>query len=126
MMSVRWLGATEPATRVLFYYFLLSTVMVVPIAVIDWQPFPAAAWIWLIGLGFAQLFSQILIVLAYRYAPAEKVGPFIYSVIVFTALIDWIVWNHRADTAHVSGHGIGHRRWARRRSRQTPSATERS
>ena len=95
MMSVRWLGATEPAVRVLFYYFLLSTVMVVPIAVVDWQPFPAAAWIWLIGLGFAQLFSQILIVLAYRYAPAEKVGPFIYSVIVFTALIDWIVWNHR-------------------------------
>ena len=95
MMSVRWLGATEPIIRVLFYYFLLATVMVIPIAVIDWRPFPAAAWMWLIGLGFAQLFSQILIVLAYRYAPAEKVGPFIYSVIVFTALIDWIVWGHR-------------------------------
>jgi drug/metabolite transporter (DMT)-like permease len=95
MMSVRWLGATEPITRVLFYYFLLATVMVVPIAVLDWQPFPAAAWIWLLGLGFAQLLSQILIVIAYRYAPAEKVGPFIYSVIVFTAVIDWIVWEHR-------------------------------
>jgi drug/metabolite transporter (DMT)-like permease len=46
----------------------------------------------LIGLGFAQRFSQVLIVLAYRYASAEKVGPFIYSVIVFTALIDWIGW----------------------------------
>jgi drug/metabolite transporter (DMT)-like permease len=40
------------------------------------------------------LFSQILIVVAYRYASAEKVGPFIYSVIVFSALIDWIVWSH--------------------------------
>jgi hypothetical protein len=38
--------------------------------------------------------SQALIVLAYRYASAEKVGPFIYSVIVFTALVDWIVWDH--------------------------------
>ena len=94
MMSVRWLGATEPVTRILFYYFLLSTVMSAPIAVFDWQPFPARAWPWLIGLGFAQLFSQILIVVAYRYAPAEKLGPFIYSVIVFTALIDWIVWGH--------------------------------
>jgi drug/metabolite transporter (DMT)-like permease len=94
MMSVRWLGATEPITRVLFYYFLLSTVMSVPIAVFDWQPIPANAWVSLIGLGFAQLFSQILIVIAYRYASAEKVGPFIYSVIVFTALIDWIVWDH--------------------------------
>ena len=42
MMSVRWLGATEPMTRVLFYYFLLSTVMAVPIAIFDWQPVPAA------------------------------------------------------------------------------------
>jgi drug/metabolite transporter (DMT)-like permease len=94
MMSVRWLGATEPITRVLFYYFLLSTMLAVPIAALDWQPIPAGTWGWLIGLGFAQLFSQTLIVLAYRYAAAEKVGPFIYSVIVFTAVIDWIVWDH--------------------------------
>ena len=95
MMSVRWLGATEPMLRVLFYYFLLSTVMSVPIAMVDWQPVPAGAWGWLIGVGFAQLFSQILIIAAYRYASAEKVGPFIYSVIVFTAVIDWLVWDHR-------------------------------
>jgi drug/metabolite transporter (DMT)-like permease len=94
MMSVRWLGATEPIMRVLFYYFLLSTVLSVPIAVFDWQPFPAQAWGWLTGLGFAQLLSQVLIVVAYRYASAEKVGPFIYSVIVFTALIDWVIWGH--------------------------------
>ena len=94
MMSVRWLGATEPTTRVLFYYFLLSTVMSVPIAVFDWHPFTSQAWGWLIALGIAQLLSQVLVVVAYRYASAEKVGPFIYSVIVFTALIDWIVWDH--------------------------------
>lgn len=92
MMSVRWLGATEPVTRILFYYFLLSTVMTIPIAVFDWQPIPTGALPGLVGLGVAQLFSQVLIVVAYRYASAEKVGPFIYSVIVFSALIDWIVW----------------------------------
>lgn len=95
MMSVRWLGATEPITRVLFYYFLLSTVMSVPIAALDWRPVPTVAWSWLVGLGVAQLLSQVLIVIAYRYAPAEKVGPFIYSVIVFAAAIDWVVWDHR-------------------------------
>jgi drug/metabolite transporter (DMT)-like permease len=95
MMSVRWLGATEPMMRVLVYYFLLSTVLAAPIAVYDWRPIPATVWPWLIALGFAQLASQALIVVAYRYASAEKVGPFIYSVIAFTALIDWMVWNHR-------------------------------
>ena len=93
MMSVRWLGATEPILRVLFYFFALSTLLSVPVAMLDWRPVAPAAWGWLIGLGLVQLSSQILIVLAYRYAPAEKLGPFIYSVIVFTAIADWLVWD---------------------------------
>lgn len=93
LMSVRWLGATEPMPRILFYYFLLSTVMAVPIAAVDWQPFAAPAWIYLIGIGIAQLLSQVFIVLAYRYASSVKLGPLVYTVIVFTALIDWAVWD---------------------------------
>lgn len=95
LMSVRWLGATEPMPRILFYYFFLSTVMVIPLAVVQWQPVGGRAWGFLLGVGFAQLFSQIFIVLAYRYASAVKMGPFVYTTIVFTALIDWIVWDHR-------------------------------
>jgi drug/metabolite transporter (DMT)-like permease len=106
MMTVRWLGATEPVTRILFYYFLLSTLMSIPIAVVDWEPIPELAWPWLICLGFAQLFSQILIVVAYRYAPAEKLGPFIYSVIVFTAIIDWVVWHHAPSLATYLGMAL--------------------
>ncbi|PRC49830.1 hypothetical protein C6A85_72715, partial [Mycobacterium sp. ITM-2017-0098] len=56
--------------------------------------------------GFAQLFSQILIVVAYRYASAEKLGPFIYSVIVFTAIIDWVVWHHTPSLSTYLGMGL--------------------
>jgi drug/metabolite transporter (DMT)-like permease len=93
LMSVRWLGATEPMPRILFYYFLLSTVMVAPIAAVKWQPVVPRAWIYLIGIGFSQLLAQVFIVLAYRYASSVKLGPFIYTTIVFTALIDWAVWD---------------------------------
>jgi hypothetical protein len=44
--------------------------------------------------GTSALLAQVLIVLAYRYASSVKLGPFIYSTIVFTALIDWVVWHH--------------------------------
>lgn len=125
MMTVRWLGATEPMARVLFYYFLLSTVLAVPFAILDWRPLPPAGWGWLVALGVAQLSSQALIVLAYRYAAAEKVGPFIYSVIVFTALIDWIVWHHPTDGGRVCRHDAGDRRWAGRRAGQVPHAAAR-
>jgi drug/metabolite transporter (DMT)-like permease len=94
LMSVRWLGATEPMPRILLYYFLLSTVMAIPVAAIQWHSVPAHAWIYLLSIGFAQLFAQVLIVLAYRYASSVKLGPFIYTTIVFTALIDWVVRHH--------------------------------
>lgn len=32
--------------------------------------------------------------LAYRYASSVKLGPFVYTTIAFTALIDWAVWDH--------------------------------
>jgi drug/metabolite transporter (DMT)-like permease len=126
MMSVRWLGATEPTTRVLVYYFLFSTVMSVPVAFFDWRPIPSEAWGWLIGLGLAQMFSQAFIVVAYRYAPAEKVGPFIYSVIVFTAVIDWIVWDHAPTPASYLGMAlvIGGGLVAIRAKRSAPAGAE--
>ena len=100
LMSVRWLGATEPMPRILFYYFLFSTVMVLPLALIKWRPIEPRTWIYLIGVGVAQLFSQVFIVLAYRHASSVKLGPFIYTTIVFTALIDWAIW-HRSPTLFV-------------------------
>lgn len=40
MMSVRWLGATEPVSRILFYYFLLSSGLLLPVAVVSGLPSP--------------------------------------------------------------------------------------
>jgi drug/metabolite transporter (DMT)-like permease len=80
--------------------------MSAPIAIADWQPIAPRGWPWLIALGLAQLFSQALIVVAYRYAAAEKVGPFIYTVIAFTAVIDWIVWDHRPTVSTYVGMAL--------------------
>jgi drug/metabolite transporter (DMT)-like permease len=101
LMSVRWLGATEPMPRILFYYFLFSTVMVLPLALLEWRPLEPRTWIYLAGVGVAQLFSQVFIVLAYRYASSVKLSPFIYTTIVFTALIDWAI-SHRPPTFFVA------------------------
>jgi LPXTG-motif cell wall-anchored protein len=74
--------------------------LVAPFALVDWKPFGVRASIYLLGIGLTLLVGQVFIVLAYRYASAVKVGPFIYTVIVFTALIDWVLWN-RAPTLFV-------------------------
>src|SRR5882757_491210 len=48
LMSVGWLGATEPMPRILFYYFLFSTVLVLPLALVEWRPLEPRTWIYLI------------------------------------------------------------------------------
>ena len=70
------------------------------------------------------MFSQTIIVLAYRYAPAEKLGPFIYSVIDFTAVIDWLVWKHPPTLLTYGGMAlvIGGGLIAIRAKRETPQA----
>jgi drug/metabolite transporter (DMT)-like permease len=50
-----------------------------------------------VGIGVCLLLSQVLIIVAYRHASAVTLAPIIYSVIVFTALINWAVWG-RAPT----------------------------
>ena len=67
---------------------------------IDWKSFGVRASVYLIGIALTLLVGQVFIVFAYRYASAVKVGPFIYTVIVFTALIDWVLWD-RAPTLFV-------------------------
>ena len=45
LIAVRLLGATEPTVRVLFYYFALSSVLVLPLAMLDWRP-PTSGRTW--------------------------------------------------------------------------------
>jgi drug/metabolite transporter (DMT)-like permease len=95
LIAVRLLGTTEPMTRTLFYYFGLSSLLVLPLAVLDWRP-PGSAqgWLLLVAIRVAQFLSQIFIVFGYRYASAVRLSPIVYSVIVFSAIIDWVVWGH--------------------------------
>jgi len=102
-ISVRRLGATEPTSRILFYYFGISTLLCLPFAVAEWQPFGLRGFLYLVGVAATLLASQALVVLAYRHASAVKVGPFVYTTIVFTALIDWFLWNHAPTLGVVFG-----------------------
>ena len=110
-ISVRRLGATEPTSRILFYYFVISTRLCAPFAFVDWRPFGLRGSVYMVGIAScywsARRSSSSPI--ATRRGQARAV---LYTVIVFTALIDWFLWN-RAPTllvvfgiAMVIGGGI--------------------
>ena len=106
LLSVRWLCETEPNLRILFYYFLLSTVLILPFALVVWQTPEPWTWIYLAGIGLCLLASQVFLIVAYRYASAVTLAPIIYSVIVFTALINWAVWHQVPSFMEVGGMAL--------------------
>jgi len=93
LVAVHQLSKTEPAVRLLFYYFLFSSLATAPFAVWQWGSPSARAWLLLGGVGLTMALSQLLIVLAYRHATPERIAPFNYTVVIFSGLIGWIGWH---------------------------------
>ncbi len=103
LVSVNRLSTTEKSDTILFYYFLISTLATLPFAYAQWQTPHGMEWLYLFGVGVFMALSQLFIILAYRHATAAQIAPFNYSVVIFSGLIGWIVWNDALDWVSLLG-----------------------
>lgn len=105
-VGVRRLTRTEPTTRIVFYFSLISAVVSgVPLVKL-WTPPPPGLWLVLVALGVLATLAQLLLTRAYAQAPAAQVGPFIYSSVVFAGLLDWWLWGRLPDALFVAGAAL--------------------
>lgn len=102
-VGVRRLTATEPPERIVFYFALLSTSLSALPAVPTWRPPAAALWPTLLAMGAVATGGQLLLTRAYSQARAGRVGPFIYSSVVFAGLLDWLVRGVLPDALTLAG-----------------------
>ena len=93
LVAVGRLHLTEPPTRILFYYFLISTVLMAPALPRLSLRLSGAIWLELLGIGVCMALAQLLLVLAYINASPSHLAPFNYSVVVFSALLGWLLWH---------------------------------
>jgi drug/metabolite transporter (DMT)-like permease len=96
LILIRELKKTEPTRRIVFYYFLVSTLLSFPFflsEILDKHySIPLVSWLYILAVGICQALFQIFLVISYQYATPARLAPFIYSIIVFTAIIDFIFW----------------------------------
>jgi drug/metabolite transporter (DMT)-like permease len=103
LVSVNQLSKTEPARRILFYYFLFSSIAAAPFAIWKWKNPTSQEWLCLAGIGLMMSMSQMLIILAYQRAAPSQIAPFNYSVVIFSGLIGWIVWHNAPGMLALAG-----------------------
>jgi drug/metabolite transporter (DMT)-like permease len=101
--GIRRLSLTEPTTRIVFYFALISTVFSAFPLFTAWKTPAPALWGVLLALGLLATAGQLFLTRAYAQAPAAQVGPFIYTSVVFAALFDWLVWGKLPDALSVAG-----------------------
>ena len=76
LVTVNRLSTTEPTYRILFYYFLIASVLTAPFLPLDRHVPDGKQWLILLGIGVCQAGSQLLIILAYRFAKPGRIAPF--------------------------------------------------
>ncbi len=102
-MGVRRLTRTEPATRIVFYFGLIgSLVSAVPAAAAWTTPRPGLLGL-LLAVGAFATAGQLALTRAYAHAPAAQVGPFLYAGPVVAGVLDWWLWGTLPDRMFVAG-----------------------
>ncbi len=103
LTSVKRLSDTEPGTRIVLYFSLLSSVIsAVPML---WE-FQLPSWpmaLVLLGLAGVGTLGQLLLTHAYKLAPASQVSPLGFTGLVFAGLIGFVFWGEAPDLAMLVG-----------------------
>jgi drug/metabolite transporter (DMT)-like permease len=102
-VGVRQLTRTEPLVVIIFYFALVSTVLSAVPAALSWRTPEGREWGLLLAIGATGSVGQLLLTAAYAHAPAARVGPFIYSSVVFAGLLEWGLWKSVPDALSFAG-----------------------
>ncbi len=102
-VTIRRMSDTEPISRIVFYFGLISLIIATIPMFWFWQNPNQKEWMLLILLGGFGTFGQLFLTKAYTLAPASRIAPFTYSSILFAAAIGWIFWSEIVTLLTVSG-----------------------
>lgn len=102
-VTVRSLSSTEPTTRIVLFFSLISALIsAIPMAW-AWHPLSLHELLLVIGAGVLATLSQLAMSQAYALAPAGRIGPAAYLAIVFAGFWAWLLWNETPDRWGVTG-----------------------
>ncbi len=95
--------AHEPFRRILFYYFLIFWLVLLPFIFTGWAPFPPVIWLYIASAAISMILAQVCFTYSLRYASSNEVAPIIYTSVIFAGLIDWLIWKETPDLLSLVG-----------------------
>ena len=103
-MLTRRLAATENPVATQLMSAIVSTVVLAPIAFMQWQtPTDLFTWGIILLTGLCGGLGHVCVATAHRYASAAFLGPFLYQQILYMTIGGWLVFGQIPDHAVAVG-----------------------
>ncbi len=107
-IQTRQLSPTENTWTMLFYTALVGTAAMslgLPLFWAGPMPTPREA-LMIASLGVFGGTGHLLLIRAFRYAPASTLAPFIYVQLVWAIFFGWLFYRHIPDTVSIVGMAV--------------------
>jgi drug/metabolite transporter (DMT)-like permease len=92
MVANRLLSYTERNHTVLFYYFAITGMACLPVSLYQWVAPSLLDWGGIIAIGVLTAGMQWCNFRAFHFAKATVLGPFFYSSVIYSVILDWALY----------------------------------
>ena len=104
--TLRVLGSKEKFYTTVFYFSFVSTLVLIPLTYLTYEPMTVQQIVYLILSGVFATLGQFGLTIAYSYAPAKDISIFFYTTVLFSAVIGFILFNETPDLLSYLGYII--------------------
>lgn len=103
MVLTRLLTKEVSLLQILFYNFLITSLITLLLLPFTWKTPDHSAWLFLLGVGIFGALYQLFITSSFFAASVRIVSPIMFLTIVFGAVADLLVWQHIPTLLTLSG-----------------------
>ena len=104
---VRKLGLMgERSPYIVFFFSSVSTLIIMPIALLGYQPMTVIQLVCLLSAGVCAALAQFSITAAYTYAPPKEISVYDFSQVIFVSLMGIMIFSELPDMLSLIGYVI--------------------
>ncbi len=103
VVIIRRLAKTTPVIQILFYNFLICSVLTGVFLPFGWRSFDIHTFFLLLGVGFFGAAYQFFSTLSYAKAPVRITSSLMFFCIFFGVIADWLIWHKVLDIITLIG-----------------------
>lgn len=93
IVLIRSLTKMNSVLQILFYNFLICSILIGVLLPFDWKPLNAETLLLLLGVGICGATFQFFSTLAFAKAPVRITSPLMFLCVIFGLIADFAIWD---------------------------------